>query len=115
MRTIVIGLLSLGLLGCVEAVPPAGTDGPVFRELTPETRRITIEPTGSGTSCRVTYPPDPEMRDMRWVTGSDAQACRAVADKALAVFEAKGWTCEVEKPNDGTTGNRSQAWRCARI
>ena len=94
MRTIVIGLLSLGLLGCVDAVRPVGTDGPVSREPTPETRRITIEPTGSGTLCRVTYPPDPEMRDMRWVTGSDEQACRAVADKALAIFGAKGWKCE---------------------
>ena len=114
MRKIVIGLLSLGLIGCVEVIRPVGTDDTVSTEPTPEIRRITIEPTGSGTLCRVTYPPDPEMRDLRWVTGSDEEACRVVADKALAAFEAKGWLCEAEEPSDGTTGDKSLAWRCAR-
>jgi len=115
MRTIVIGLLSLGLIGCVEVVRPVGTDDTVSTEPKPEIRHITIEPTGDGTLCRVTYPPDPEMRDMRWVTGSDEKACRAVTDKALAVFEARGWICEAEEPNDGTTGGKSLAWHCARV
>jgi hypothetical protein len=114
MRKIVIGLLSLGMIGCVEMLRSVGTDGPVSEEPKPEIRRITIEPTGSGTSCRVTYPPDPEMRDMRWVTGSDEKACRALADKALALFEANGWLCDAAEPSDATTSDRSLVWRCAR-
>ena len=114
MRTIVIGLMSLGLVGCVEASRSAGTDSPVPIESKLDIRRITIEPTGSGTSCRVTYPPDPEMKDIRWVTGSDENACRAAADKALAVFDAQGWVCEATEPNDEPTVGRSRVWRCVR-
>ena len=114
MRKIVIGLLSLGLIGCAEVLRPASTDGPVSEEPKPEIRRITIDTAESGTSCRVTYPPDPEMKDMRWVIGSDEKACRVVADKALAVFEAKGWSCEVAEPGDATNGDRPLAWRCVR-
>ena len=114
MRKIVIGLLSLGLIGCAEMLRPAGTNGPVSEEPKPEIRRITIEPAESGTSCRVTYPPDPEMKDMRWVNGSDEKACRAVADKALAVFEAEGWLCEATDTGDATNGDRPLIWRCIR-
>lgn len=114
MRQIVVGLLSLGLIGCVEAPRPDGTDDPVAIERKHDIRRIEIEPTGNGTSCRVTYPPDPEMRDVRWVTGSDERACRAVVDKALAAIEAKGWVCEAEESSDDTTDDGSLAWRCAR-
>ena len=114
MRTFVIGLLSLGLIGCVEVPRPVGTDDSVSAEPKPEIRHITIEPTGSGTLCRITYPPDPEMRDVRWVTGSDEEACRVVADKAMAIFEAQGWLCEAAEPSDATPRNRSLAWRCAR-
>ena len=115
MRMIVIGLLSLGLIGCVEVLQPVGTDDAVSIQSKHEIRHVTIEPTGSGTLCRVTYPPDPEMRDMRWVTGSDGKACRAVADEALAALEAEGWICEADEPNGGTTDGRSLAWRCARV
>lgn len=114
MRQIVVGLLSLGLIGCVEVPRPDGTDDPVSIERKRDIRRIEIEPTGNGTSCRVTYPPDPEMRDVRWVTGSDERACRAVADKALAAIEAKGWVCEVEESSGDTTDDGSLVWRCAR-
>ena len=114
MRKIVIGLMSLGLIGCVEAPRPVDTDGPVSIEPKLDIRRITIEPTGSGTSCRVTYPPDPEMRDIRWITGSDEEACRVVAEEALAVFKAKGWVCEAMEPSDEPTGDKSVVWRCAR-
>ena len=114
MRRIVIGLLLLGLIGCSEALRPAGTDGVISKEAKPEIRRITIEPAASGTSCRVTYPPDPTMKDMRWVKASDETACRAVADKALAVFEAKGWLCKAPDPGDSTNGDRPLVWRCAR-
>lgn len=115
MWQIVIALLSLGLTGCVELPRPDASNNPVSIEPKIDIRRIKIEPTGNGTSCRVTYPPDPEMRDMRWVTGSDERACRAVADKALAAFEAKGWACETEESSDDTTGDGLLVWRCARI
>lgn len=114
MRTIIIGMMSLGLIGCVEAQRSVGSDDLVSIEPKLDIRRITIEPTGSGTSCRVTYPPDPEMKDIRWVTGSDENACRATADKALAVFDAKGWICEATEPSDEPIGGSSRVWRCIR-
>jgi len=113
MRKIVIGVLSFGLIGCAEILRPAGTEDPVAIEPKPDIRRITIEPTGSGSMCRVTYPPDPEMRDLRWVTGSDEEACRAMADEARAVFEASGWSCKVEESSN-RTDDELLVWRCAR-
>lgn len=115
MKKIFIGLLWLGLIGCAEIPHPLGTDDSVSLEPKPDIRRITIEPADNGPVCRVTYPPDPEMKDLRWVAGSDDEACRAMANEALAVFEAKGWSCEPAEPSNETAADRSLVWRCARV
>ncbi len=80
---------------------------------------MTVNETPNGTPCKVTYPPNPEMKDLRWATGAEASFCHDVAQKALAAIEAKGWTCKEESSNALTQSYQDQpsqervVWLCS--
>lgn len=120
---LVVSLLALGLCfpGCIEVTTPIVSTNPSLVEQ-PVVRRIevTINETPNGTPCRVTYPPDPEMRDLRWATGAEASFCHNMAQESLAAIEAKGWTCSEENSDAPAQGIQDEpgreqiVWLCSR-
>ena len=106
-------IVVLGLSSCIQAVGPVVTPAIVV-EPTIKIQRIDIA-TGSAAAsgvCKVTYPPDPEMRDLRWMTATDIGSCEDVARDALATFEAQGWACAAAQDEAGTDG--SMSWACSK-
>lgn len=120
---LVVSLLALGVCfpGCIEVPTPIASTNPSLVEQ-PVVRRIevSIRETQGGTRCRVTYPPDPEMRDLRWATGAEASFCYEIAQEARAAIEAKGWTCGEENSDAPTQGFQDErgeeriVWLCSR-
>ena len=86
----------------------------VVVEPTIKTQHIEIATDSSVPSgvCKVTYPPDPAMRDLRWVTATDIGSCEDVARDALATFEAQGWECAAAQ--DSTDIDGSMSWECTK-
>lgn len=120
---LVVSLLALGSCfpGCIEVRTPIASKPPSLVEQ-PVVRRIevTIRETQGGTPCRVTYPPDPERKDLRWATGAEASFCQDMAQEARAAIEAKGWTCSEEDSGAPTPsfqdepGQERIVWLCSR-
>lgn len=99
----------------ISAPDPSLVEQPVVRRI-----EVAINETPNRTPCRVTYPPDPEMRDLRWATGPDASFCRDIAEEARTAIEAKGWTCSEDSSDAPAQGYQDQpgqeriVWLCSR-
>jgi hypothetical protein len=108
--------------GCVEGLTPVDFAKPIVIEKQPDPRRIevTINESENGSSCRVTYPPDPEMKDLRWATGAEASFCHDLAQEARIAIEAKGWICNEANPDAAALDYQDQpdqervVWLCSR-
>ncbi|MEL6961546.1 MAG: hypothetical protein AAFO01_02250 [Pseudomonadota bacterium] len=110
-KVMIASIVVLGLSSCIQAVGPVVTPA-IVAQPTIKTQHIDIA-TGSSVSggvCKVTYPPDPRMRDLRWMTATDIGSCEDIARDALATFEAQGWACAAAQDEADTDG--SMSWEC---